>query len=140
MDCGAESCRHDFQQQIAALNPASAALAQRIARAANVRDAWRRALAAGTAADARKTAGEGADAEQVPVRRPDGDVELKDAGEHFEVPPCGACGGGTLKPHVVFFGAGELGLWGCSPGAGSCFQVGGGWAPCQGQQTCPVYS
>lgn len=40
---------------------------------------------------------------QVPVRRPDGDVELKDAGLHFAVPPCDRCGG-ILKPDVVFFG------------------------------------
>jgi NAD-dependent SIR2 family protein deacetylase len=37
------------------------------------------------------------------VRRPDGDVELADAGANFAVPPCGACGG-VLKPDVVFFG------------------------------------
>jgi NAD-dependent SIR2 family protein deacetylase len=40
---------------------------------------------------------------QVPVRRPDGDVELKDAGHAFLVPPCPDCGG-VLKPDVVFFG------------------------------------
>lgn len=40
---------------------------------------------------------------QVPVRRPDGDVELHDAGVGFDVPACGRCGG-ILKPDVVFFG------------------------------------
>jgi NAD-dependent SIR2 family protein deacetylase len=35
--------------------------------------------------------------------RPDGDVELDDTAE-FVVPGCEACGGGTLKPDVVFFG------------------------------------
>ena len=39
----------------------------------------------------------------IPVRRPDGDVELKGAGEHFFFPPCSLCGG-ILKPNVVFFG------------------------------------
>ena len=39
----------------------------------------------------------------IPVRRPDGDVELKGAGEHFFFPPCSNCGG-ILKPNVVFFG------------------------------------
>ena len=39
----------------------------------------------------------------IPVRRPDGDVELKGAGEHFFFPPCSECGG-ILKPNVVFFG------------------------------------
>lgn len=40
---------------------------------------------------------------QVPVRRPDGDVELRDAGVAFTVPPCPSCGG-ILKPDVTFFG------------------------------------
>jgi NAD-dependent deacetylase sirtuin 4 len=39
------------------------------------------------------------------VRRPDGDVELRDAGRSFLVPPCAGCGG-VLKPDVVFFGDG----------------------------------
>lgn len=39
----------------------------------------------------------------IPVRRPDGDVELKGAGENFYFPPCAECGG-ILKPNVVFFG------------------------------------
>ena len=41
--------------------------------------------------------------ERVPVRRPDGDVELVDADVGFVVPPCGVCGG-VVKPRVVFFG------------------------------------
>lgn len=40
----------------------------------------------------------------VPFRRPDGDVELADAGEGFAVPDCPACGVGNLMPDVVFFG------------------------------------
>ena len=39
----------------------------------------------------------------IPIRRPDGDVELGDAGRHFRFPPCKRCGG-ILKPNVVFFG------------------------------------
>ena len=41
-----------------------------------------------------------------PLRRPDGDVELdRDRGVgDFVVPRCRACGGGPLKPRVVFFG------------------------------------
>lgn len=41
--------------------------------------------------------------EKVPLRRPDGDVELVDADVGFVVPKCGTCGG-VLKPAVVFFG------------------------------------
>ena len=43
------------------------------------------------------------DPDQIPVRRPDGDVELADAGTNFIVPPCGHCCG-ALNPDVVFFG------------------------------------
>lgn len=39
----------------------------------------------------------------MPVRRPDGDVELQDAGTGFLVPPCVTCDG-FCKPDVVFFG------------------------------------
>ena len=42
---------------------------------------------------------------EIPVVRPDGDVELQDAGKGFVVPPCRSCGG-FLKPNVVFFGDG----------------------------------
>lgn len=41
---------------------------------------------------------------QVPVVRPDGDIELGDAGRHFRTAACAACGGQVLKPDVVFFG------------------------------------
>lgn len=41
---------------------------------------------------------------QVPLRRPDGDVELVDAGVGFQLASCGVCGGDLLKPDVVFFG------------------------------------
>ena len=41
----------------------------------------------------------------VPFRRPDGDVEVADAGEGaFLVPDCPRCGTGNLMPDVVFFG------------------------------------
>ncbi|GAX72551.1 hypothetical protein CEUSTIGMA_g7.t1 [Chlamydomonas eustigma] len=44
---------------------------------------------------------------EVPVMRPDGDIEVTDAGEGFIVPSCQSCGGqGILKPDVVFFGDG----------------------------------
>ena len=41
------------------------------------------------------------------AQRPDGDAEI-DArrAATFEVPPCASCGGGPLKPRVVFFGDG----------------------------------
>jgi len=42
---------------------------------------------------------------EIPVVRPDGDVELQDAGKGFRIPPCDSCGG-VLKPNVVFFGDG----------------------------------
>lgn len=41
---------------------------------------------------------------QVPLRRPDGDVELVDAGVGFQLASCTACGSEMLKPDVVFFG------------------------------------
>jgi NAD+-dependent protein deacetylase sirtuin 4 len=41
--------------------------------------------------------------EHIPVRRPDGDIELVDAGENFSIPACPSCRG-ILKPAVVFFG------------------------------------
>ena len=43
--------------------------------------------------------------DRIPIVRPDGDVELQDAGRGFLVPPCDRCGG-ILKPNVVFFGDG----------------------------------
>ena len=121
--CGAESCRRELQAKLAELNPEAAALVARIMAASDEPGRWRRALSAGTAADARATttttgsspdataADAGAPAsttsaavaERVPVRRPDGDVELVDAGAGFSVPPCDGCGG-FLKPAVTFFG------------------------------------
>lgn len=41
---------------------------------------------------------------QVPITRPDGDVELADAGHNFKLPACDNCGSERLKPDVVFFG------------------------------------
>jgi hypothetical protein len=81
MGCGEETCRHDMQAALAELNPEAAALlAATMAAGGGEPGRWRRALRAGTAADARATASaEGA--ATVPVRRPDGDVELVDAGE-----------------------------------------------------------
>ena len=43
--------------------------------------------------------------DEIPIVRPDGDVELQDAGKGFLIPPCESCGG-ILKPNVVFFGDG----------------------------------
>ncbi|KAI8473267.1 MAG: DHS-like NAD/FAD-binding domain-containing protein [Monoraphidium minutum] len=103
MDCGAESCRHDLQSRLGDLNPEASALLAATMAAGDEPGRWRRALRAGTAADARATtSGEGA--ERVPVRRPDGDVELVDAGRGFVVPACSECGDGVLKPEVTFFG------------------------------------
>ena len=39
----------------------------------------------------------------MPIIRPDGDVEVADAGLGFIVPSCPKCSG-ILKPDVVFFG------------------------------------
>jgi len=111
MACGADSCRHDLQQTLAELNPEAAvraAAAASAASAAGAAAAYARALRIGTAADARATVGDGSDGdkgpETVPVRRPDGDVELRDAGASFVVPPCPSCGADALKPAVTFFG------------------------------------
>ena len=43
-------------------------------------------------------------AQDSPVMRPDGDLEVQNAGQGFMVPHCQACGSGILKPDVVFFG------------------------------------
>lgn len=55
MSCGANTCRHEHQRRLAALNPG---LAERVAELTRsgitTRGAWQRALRAGTAADARK--------------------------------------------------------------------------------------
>lgn len=67
MDCGDNTCRHELQQRLSALNPA---LAERVAQLSgsgiSSRGAWQRALRAGTAADARKVVQESREAtEQV---------------------------------------------------------------------------
>jgi len=68
--CGAETCRHELQSRLAALNPG--------------------VIAAAAAAQ----------------QRPDGDAEVAaNAHDAFALPTCGTCGGGPLKPAVVFFGA-----------------------------------
>ncbi|GBF95194.1 NAD-dependent deacetylase [Raphidocelis subcapitata] len=121
MACGHESCRHEVQAALAALNPGAAELVARIMAESDAPGRWRRALRAGTAGDARAVApgggggggGGGGDAAAdaaadaagggEPLRRPDGDVELTPQAS-FAVPPCGACGGGPLKPAVTFFG------------------------------------
>ena len=70
LSCGHESCRHELQTQLAALNPG-------VIRAAGAAQ-----------------------------QRPDGDAEVAaNAHDAFTLPTCGACGGGPLKPAVVFFGA-----------------------------------
>jgi hypothetical protein len=67
------------QARLAALNPEAAALVAATLAAGDEPGRWKRALRAGTAADARATASSDG-GERVPVRRPDGDVELVDAG------------------------------------------------------------
>jgi len=67
MDCGGNTCRHQLQQRLSALNPA---FAERVAALSSSgissRGAWQRALKAGTAADARKVVQEAREAaEQV---------------------------------------------------------------------------
>ena len=59
-----------------------------------------------TSTDPLRAVHEGAESApiSVPFRRPDGDVEVADAGERFSVPSCPECGTGTLMPDVVFFG------------------------------------
>ncbi|KAK2079495.1 hypothetical protein QBZ16_001889 [Prototheca wickerhamii] len=94
LDCGTARDREEVQRELAALNPE----ADRVARAAAAGEDRR---------DGGGVVGPGkgreGDAFRVPVRRPDGDVELQDACEGFRVPPCYVCGG-PLKPDVVFFG------------------------------------
>ncbi|EFJ45365.1 hypothetical protein VOLCADRAFT_63648 [Volvox carteri f. nagariensis] len=84
LDCGRLSPRQALQDALAALNPAVAA------------HAATRALSSSPP----PSRGAGGAA---PMQRPDGDVELVDAGQGFRVAPCRDCGG-TLKPDVVFFG------------------------------------
>jgi hypothetical protein len=63
MSCGTTTCRHSFQEQLVGLNPAAAEQLG-AARGISSQAARQRALAAGTAADARKVAA-GQQAEQV---------------------------------------------------------------------------
>lgn len=65
MQCGANSCRHEFQRQLAALNPEADAMLRSVAHAADAKDAFERALKAGTAADARKIRSGSKDVEKV---------------------------------------------------------------------------
>lgn len=67
MDCGDNTCRHDLQQRLSALNPAFAErVAELSSSGSGSRGAWQRALRAGTAADARKVVQESREAtEQV---------------------------------------------------------------------------
>ncbi|KAG1669921.1 hypothetical protein FOA52_002448 [Chlamydomonas sp. UWO 241] len=111
--CGELSCRHNFQSVLASVNPdASVALAAaRMARAGGGAGGGGKTTGGRAAerwvAEAERygTAEDRGEAATVPLIRPDGDVELADAGAGFVVPACGACGG-VLKPHVVFFGDG----------------------------------
>ena len=111
--CDARAPRADFQAALAAANPAAAAAAAAAARAAAASPCGARAAdepgglmrgatAAPATMDEAHRGSEGAPF-AVPVVRPDGDVELADAGANFAVPPCRACGG-VLTPDVVFFG------------------------------------
>ncbi|KXZ52756.1 hypothetical protein GPECTOR_8g147 [Gonium pectorale] len=127
LGCGRRTARADMQRALADLNPAAAAhLATLLTRPADPAAEREQALRVGTsrdnirvaasasssgvaagsqsgaAASGPATAGP-AGSTVVPLQRPDGDVELVDAGRGFTVPPCGNCGG-VLKPDVVFFG------------------------------------
>lgn len=101
--CGAQTPRDEFQHQLAALNPEVAAAVAK--RAPRLQPYWtstsnfptKRADALAPSEDG------GGPMERVPIRRPDGDVELVDADVGFHVPACHVCGG-VLKPAVVFFG------------------------------------
>ncbi|GLC37857.1 hypothetical protein PLESTB_001483600 [Pleodorina starrii] len=118
LDCGARSPRQAVQEALAALNPAAAAhVAELAARPPDAAAERLQALRVGTSRDDLRVAtrtppstpgGFGAarslgQAAGQPPQRPDGDVELVDAGSGFRVAPCGGCGG-LLKPDVVFFG------------------------------------
>ncbi|KAG2498927.1 hypothetical protein HYH03_003117 [Edaphochlamys debaryana] len=108
LGCGATSPRTAVQSTLERLNPAaaahSAALAALPLDAARERQAE---LRIGSSSDAMKVAvslpAAAPSAGSAPMQRPDGDVELADAGVGFRVPPCPDCGG-VLKPDVVFFG------------------------------------
>ncbi|PNW75376.1 hypothetical protein CHLRE_12g524650v5 [Chlamydomonas reinhardtii] len=116
LGCGRRSSRHAVQAQLAALNPAAAAhVAQLAAAPPDVRREREQALRVGTSGDAFRVAvapatsassgaGSSSGAGGVGLQRPDGDVELADAGVGFTLATCSGCGDGPLKPDVVFFG------------------------------------
>lgn len=121
LGCGQKQGRAGFQETLAALNPAAAEAAARMHAAAKAAKARRRqaaTAACGASLEAPPETPEEVDARKaliqdhiredgplaIPVTRPDGDTEIVDAGVGFAVPPCGACGTGTLMPDVVFFG------------------------------------
>ena len=62
------------------------------------------AQAVAPATSASSGAGSSSGAGGVGLQRPDGDVELADAGVGFTLATCSGCGDGPLKPDVVFFG------------------------------------
>ncbi|KAL6778089.1 SRTB1 [Auxenochlorella protothecoides x Auxenochlorella symbiontica] len=106
MGCGAVTPRVQTQARLAELNPEVDALARALAGAGEGdEDPPRHGVDGDRSIDDRDEAFRGREdgSVRVPVRRPDGDVELEDAGSGFRVPPCPACGG-ILKPDVVFFG------------------------------------
>ena len=107
LSCGARTPRAAFQDVLAAANPgaAAAAAARAAASAASPCGANEPGgLARAGAGLEEAHAGSEAGAVSIPVVRPDGDVELADAGAAFIVPPCSVCGG-VQMPDVVFFGA-----------------------------------
>lgn len=109
MSCKKITPREEFQRELEGLNPEAASAIQRMVEAEQLLRKRRGPLHPSTEEEIRRAAEEGnvimqPDGEvDIPVRRPDGDVELKGAGEHFFFPPCSECGG-ILKPNVVFFG------------------------------------
>ncbi|KAK9809163.1 hypothetical protein WJX72_010502 [[Myrmecia] bisecta] len=111
MGCGEISDRQEFQDKLAALNPATAEAVEKLMASADEAAQHRRLMLAGSERDASSKPAAVSTAVvrrpdgdvDIPVRRPDGDVELKDAGQNFFVPPCPRCGG-ILKPQVTFFG------------------------------------
>ena len=81
MNCGSFSCRHDFHDELEALN-----------------DKW-----IDTAINMKKEDNVNMKVEN--TMRPDGDGDLQiESYDDIIVPSCKNCGSGILKPHVVFFG------------------------------------
>eukprot|EP00798_Chlamydomonas_sp_ICE-L_P009975 gene9975-7853_t len=132
MACGSMSCRHELQRKIAHLNPEAAVELSTRSQYSDYK-AWQKQLMdrAGTNANGsgdvaavelstrsqysdykawqkqlmdRAGTNANGSGDVVPIRRPDGDTEVLDAGEGFQVPDCLVCGSGPLKPDVVFFG------------------------------------